>query len=79
MSPDCSITQEPICLTKERAHDPQAPRVSTHTGEKGNDEFREEYFLILVDSAVFTSQLAPLADVDKLDGASVSEQVKSQS
>ena len=31
---DCSITQEPICLTNERAHEPQAPKVSTHKEEK---------------------------------------------
>ena len=79
LSPDCSITREPIRLTNERAHDPQAPKVSTHKGEKWNDGIREEYFLHLADSAEFTSRLAPLAEVDKLDGARVSEQVKSQS
>ena len=38
-----------------------------------------EYFLHLADSAEFASWLAPVAEVDKLDGARVSEQVKSQS
>ena len=38
-----------------------------------------EYFLNLADSAEFASLLAPLEEVDTLDGARVSEQVKSQS
>jgi len=40
---------------------------------------KEEYFLILADSAEFANLLAPLEEVDTLDGARVSEQVKSQS
>ena len=28
------LPREPICLTNEHVHDPQAPRVSTHRGEK---------------------------------------------
>ena len=39
---------------------------------------RVEYFLILHASAELASLLAPLDEVDKLDGARVSEQVKSQ-
>ena len=35
---------------------------------EGRSEIREEYCLILANSAEFTSQLAPLAEVDKLDG-----------
>jgi len=38
-----------------------------------------EYFLILADSTEFARLLAPLEEVDALDGATVSEQVKSQS
>ena len=53
--------------------------ISTHRGEKCNEGVREEYFLNLSDSAEFASRLAPLAEVDKLDGARVSAQVKSQS
>jgi len=33
---------------------------------------KEEYFLILADSAEFASLLAPLEEVDTLDGARVS-------
>jgi len=40
---------------------------------------KEEYFLILADSAEFASLLAPLEEVDTLDGARISEQVKSHS
>jgi len=47
---------------------------SQHT-EGRNDGIRE--ILILLDSAEFARWLAPLAQVDKLDGARVSEQVKS--
>ena len=71
LSPDYSITQEPICRTNEHAH---APRISTHGGEKQKDGVKEEeYLLILADSAEFASRLAPLVEVDKLDGARVSE------
>ena len=52
-------------LMSVHAHDPQAPRVSTHKEEKWNDGIKEEYFLNLADSAEFASWLAPLAEVDK--------------
>ena len=46
--------------------------------EKWKFVVRVEYFLILGVSAELASLLGPLEDVDKLDGARVSEQVKSQ-
>jgi len=69
------MTREPIRRTNERAQDPQSPRVSTQRGEKWKVAVKEEYFLILADSAEFASLLAPLEEVDTLDGARVSEQV----
>ena len=70
---------EPIRCTHERALDPQAPRVSTLSGEKWKVVVKVEYFLNLADFAEFASLLAPLEKVDTLDGVRVSEQVKSQS
>ena len=52
---------------------------SQHIEGEVKDGVREEYFLILADSVGFTSQLALLAEVDKLDVVRVSEQIKSQS
>jgi len=69
------MTQEPIRHTNECAQDPQSPRVSTQRGEKWKVVVKVEYFLILTDSTEFASQLAPLEEVDTLDGARVSEQV----
>jgi len=66
------MTQEPICRTNERAQDPQAPTVSTQRGEKWKVVVKKEYFLILADSAEFASLLAPLEEVDTLDGVPLS-------
>ena len=56
------------------------PQRSPHKKEKNENLWSGyiEYFLILDAPAELPSLLAPLEDVDKLDGARVSEQVKSQ-
>jgi len=53
------------------------PKHSTQRGEKV--VIKEEYFLILADSAEFASLQTLLEEVNTLDEARASEQVKSQS
>ena len=76
LSPVCSMTREPIRCTNERALNPQVPRVSTQREEKWKVVVKLEYFLNLADSTEFASLLAPLEEVDTLEGARVLEQVK---
>ena len=78
LSSVCSMTEEPICHTTKCTLEPHAPKVSTQRGDRWKFGAMVEYFLALDASGEFAILLAPLKDVDKLDGARVSEQVKSQ-
>jgi len=64
------LPRNQICLTKECAQYPQAPRVSTHsrTGRSKVMESEKEYLQILLNSAEFASQQAPLLEINRLDG-----------
>ena len=77
-SPVYSTTRELICRTTERELEPHPPKVSTQRGGKWLLAARVEYFIILQSSVELTRLLDPLDEVDTLDGARVSEQVKSQ-
>ena len=73
MSLVCSTTWKPILRTNERALDP-TQGLDTER-EKWKLVVKLEYFLNL---AKFASLLAPLEEVDKLEGVRVLQQVKSQ-